>query len=101
MRSSAGDETTPALKEMISKVSYGHTAEGLHNLAQHAIGELQSYSSGSFSSRTYTSVRFQPLCSEDSQRLTTDPSVSSYVIELVASRGSTSSSSPMAFKARH
>jgi len=101
MSSFACDQITPALKDMISKVSHGYTAEGLHNLAQHAIGELRSHSRGPFSSRTYTSVRFQSLCSEDSEKLTTEISVSLHVIGSVASRGSTSSSSLIASKAGH
>ncbi len=46
----------PKLKRRISKFSRGHIAEGLYNLAEHAISELLCQPDGSFKSRTYTSV---------------------------------------------
>ncbi len=47
----------PKLKRKISKFSQGHIAEGIYNLAQHAISELLFQPDGSFQSRTYTSVK--------------------------------------------
>ncbi|ERF68221.1 hypothetical protein EPUS_08658 [Endocarpon pusillum Z07020] len=46
----------PILKRRISKFSRGRVAEGIYNLAQHAISELLSRSDGSFQSRTYTAL---------------------------------------------
>ncbi|KAF7505183.1 hypothetical protein GJ744_001173 [Endocarpon pusillum] len=46
----------PILKRRISKFSQGRVAEGIYNLAQHAISELLSQSDGSFQSRTYTAL---------------------------------------------
>lgn len=96
----AHDKIAPTLERRISRFSHGYAAKGLHNLAQHAIGELLLHPRGLFSSRTYTSVRLQPLCLEDSDKLTSEVLAFSTVIPSVASRGSTSSSSSIASKAR-
>jgi hypothetical protein len=57
--SSAPDRIASALKRRISRFSHGSVTEGLHNLAQHAIGELLCEPHGSFPFRTYKSVKIK------------------------------------------
>lgn len=63
----------PILKRRISKFSRGRVAEGIYNLAQHAISELLSKSDGSFQSRTYTSVTRTDVFERISDELTIGP----------------------------
>lgn len=59
----------PELKHRISQFSQGHIAEGIYNLAQHAISELLYQPDGSFQSRTYTSVKPTTVFERDSDEL--------------------------------
>jgi hypothetical protein len=68
--SSAPDRIASALKRRISMFSHGSVAESLHNLAQHAIGELLCEPHRAFPFRTYTSVKSIFQLKEDLHKLT-------------------------------